>query len=436
VSQIRRDILSSYLTTASRLASWVVVTGIVYRRLGIQSFAMLALVRTTIGLLNYTTLGLAPATVRMLALKQNEPAGTASVYSSSVALGMICAVAATLIAVLYASFFSVIHVVPASLSLAHLRPFVLAMGLGTVLRLAGEPFGAALHVHGRLALDNILVAGAELVWLLLCALLLGWTLDLNLVGIAWFLSGLVLLAARSLCAGKRMRYAAFRAGAVQIGAMRALLSFGVLVALAQAADFLYAPTDNILINRFINPQTVAVYAPAIQIDASLLLLVTGMAVALFPHGALAAAQGDHARLRRFYLWGTGVSLALLLPCALVLWRIAPRLFHLWLGNPMPGTSAILPLVLIHSVVGGSSSVGRSILLALGKVRPFTIAVLLGGAGNVILSFALVYFCHLGLRGIVLGTIIAVIARCAIWTPWYVLKSLSPPAVPAWYNGLK
>jgi hypothetical protein len=34
-----------------------------------------------------------------------------------------------------------------------------------------------------------------------------------------------------------------------------------------------------------------------------------------------------------------------------------------------------------------------------------------------------------LRGIVLGTIVAVIARCAIWMPWYtlrVLRSQTPP----------
>ena len=84
---------------------------------------------------------------------------------------------------------------------------------------------------------------------------------------------------------------------------------------------------------------------------------------------------------------------------------------------------ILPLVLIHTVVGGSSGVGRSILLAVGKVRPFTIAVLIAGTANVILSFVFVHYGGMGLRGIVLGTILAVIGRCAIWMPWYVLKTL-------------
>ena len=51
------------------------------------------------------------------------------------------------------------------------------------------------------------------------------------------------------------------------------------------------------------------------------------------------------------------------------------------------------------------------------------AVLLAGVCNVILSYSFVKFGGMGLNGIVLGTIVAAIARCAIWTPWYVLRSL-------------
>jgi Na+-driven multidrug efflux pump len=68
-------------------------------------------------------------------------------------------------------------------------------------------------------------------------------------------------------------------------------------------------------------------------------------------------------------------------------------------------------------------VGRSILLAIGKVRPFTVSVLIAGVANVILSYSFVRFGHLGLRGIVLGTIVAVVGRCAVWLPWYTLRVL-------------
>ena len=43
--------------------------------------------------------------------------------------------------------------------------------------------------------------------------------------------------------------------------------------------------------------------------------------------------------------------------------------------------------------------------------------------NVLLSFVFVRYLGLSLRGIVFGTLIAVIVRCAIWMPWYVLREL-------------
>jgi len=177
----------------------------------------------------------------------------------------------------------------------------------------------------------------------------------------------------------------------------------------------------------VDPLAVAVYAPAIQIDAGLLLLVSGLAAVLLPHSALAHARSDIAAVRKFYILGTLASALLLTICAIAVWLMSAPLFRFWLHDSLPATRAILPLVLIHTVVGGSSAVGRSVLLAVGKVKPFTIAVLVAGATNVLCSFVFVRYFGLGLRGIVMGTIVAVVARCAIWTPWFVLRTLRAAA---------
>jgi O-antigen/teichoic acid export membrane protein len=429
VNSLRRDVGSAYLAAGSRLISGIVITGLVYRRLGAPSFALLALVRTTIGLLNHTTLGLAPATVRMLAVEsEDRPA----IYSSAAALAALSTAVATFLAAAYAIFFKTIHVVPASLAGTPITAFVALMGMGTVLRLAGEPFGAALQVRGSITLDNLLLTACEAIGLSLSFILIGMQ-RLNGIGQAWFLAGAALCTARLFFANRAMGKGALHLDKVRGVLIRQLLTFGLLVALAQAADFLYAPTDNILINRFISPLAVAIYAPAIQIDAGLLLLVGGLAAVLLPHSALAHGAGELHKVRRYYITGTLLSLALLIPAAALVWLAAGWLLRHWLGNDMPATQAILPLVLIHTVVGGSSAVGRSILLAIGKVRPFTVAVLTAGAANVALSFIFVRYAGWGLRGIVLGTILAVIGRCAFWTPWFVLRSLRANPSISSYN---
>jgi O-antigen/teichoic acid export membrane protein len=170
-------------------------------------------------------------------------------------------------------------------------------------------------------------------------------------------------------------------------------------------------------------KTVAVYAPAVQMDAGIWLLVSGLSTALLPMSATAFGKRDFRQLRRYYLQGTAITFVLLLVVCVLGWVAAPGLFRLWLGDKMKETQKILPYVLIPTVVGGSAMVGRSILLAIGKVRAFTIAVLIAGVSNVILSYCFVRYFDLGLKGIVLGTIVAAIARCALWTPWYVLRNL-------------
>ncbi|HLL88159.1 MAG TPA: hypothetical protein VK324_02535, partial [Tepidisphaeraceae bacterium] len=74
---LRRDILSAYVLTAARVLAWVVVAAVVYRTCRPRYFAALALVRATVGLLGYASLGIGPALVRALAgakaEEQDEP---------------------------------------------------------------------------------------------------------------------------------------------------------------------------------------------------------------------------------------------------------------------------------------------------------------------------------------------------------------------------
>jgi O-antigen/teichoic acid export membrane protein len=205
--------------------------------------------------------------------------------------------------------------------------------------------------------------------------------------------------------------------------MRSLLGFGLAVTVAQAADFLYAPTDYLLIDWLIDTRSVAVYAPAIQLDAGLAVIGSGLATVLLPRAAVAHAAGEVAQLHRYYVRGTLATVALVAPCALAVWLASPWIFRLWLGDEMRATQAILPLVLLHNLVGNSGFVGRSVLLAMGRTRAFAASVLAAALLNVAASYTFVMM-GLGLRGIVLGTIVAVCARCLLWMPWYVLRTLS------------
>lgn len=444
---MRRDLISAYAAVAARYLSWLLITAFVYRRDGVGAFALLSLVRATLGLLNYATVGLAPAMVHYLPKAQRRPLALAmeeaapvdlpdaapgretwsmqTLYCNGVALAWIAGIVSAILVVVYEHWFYRTHHPSGDSTIASMGGFIGLMGIGMVLRLMSDPSGALLQIRGRIAFDNMLIAGSELLW---CFLAIGGRPDLNGVGLAFALSGVALVVNRGWAAYRLIGIAIPLARELRPAVMRLLLTFGVMVTIAQVADFLYAPTDFILIDRLLSRIDVATYSPAVHIDAGLLLLVSALAAVILPKAAIAHAADDAATLRRYYLRGTVASALLLIIAAAIVWAASPLIFRIWLGNSMPATRSILPLVLLNTVLGGSAMVGRSILLAVGRVKPFTAAALIAGATNVLCSYGFVRFLHLGLRGIVLGTVVAVIGRCAIWMPWYVLKILRETAV--------
>jgi O-antigen/teichoic acid export membrane protein len=443
-SSLRRDITSAYLASGARILSWVVVSAVVFRYGGVAEFGILALIRGTIGLLNYVSLGLGPAMVKLFSqareaqeivdvrpgevLSYARPPEDNSIerlYSNAMTFAVISALVGLILVLGYAIAFRRIHWVPGSLARSAVY-ITMIMGMGLLLRLISDAPGAVLQTTGRIARDNRLLLESEVIWVALTVLLVVTNangLQLRVImnaAIAYAAASFVLMLRRSTDAGRIAGRPQFR---LDRSVMGKIFAIGGMVTLAQLADFLYAPTDYILINHFLGPRQVAWYAPAVQVDSALLVLVSGMAAVLYPWSAVAHGAGDVAAVRKYYLRGTLASAGILLGASLLVWLIAPFLFRIWLGSDMPITREILPLVLIHTVIGGSAMVGRSVLLAIGKTSPFAISVLIAGVTNVGLSYIFVKHMGWGLKGIVMGTIVAVSLRCLVWMPWYVMRSL-------------
>jgi len=446
-SSMQRDIVSAYVASGAKIASWIVVSAVVFRVGGIAEFGMLALIRATIGVLQYVAMGLGPALVKLSAqadaatgavtgesdrsgvlsyYSESANRGVLRLYSNAISFASISALIGIILIFFYAVFFDWLHNVPSILH--RMAPMTAAfIGFALLLRVISEAPAAILQTRGRIARDNRFVIEGEMAWIVatfLLVLLHPMQLKpLLYAGQAYLLSSLLLLVRRANETHGMIGAPSFR---LDGDILWTIFRIGGLVTLAQLADYLYAPTDYILINHFLGPRQVANYAPAIQIDAGMLLLVAAIAAVLFPRSAVAHSAGDVAAVRRYYLRGTLASAGILLAASALMWVLSPWFFRVWLGNPMPITRSILPLVLIHTTIGGSAMVGRSVLLAAGKFTPFAVSVLAAGAINVFFSYLFVKHFHLGLRGIIYGTIIAVVARCILWMPWYVRRTLKHP----------
>jgi O-antigen/teichoic acid export membrane protein len=422
------DLLAAYAATIAKVVAWAAVSALLYRHAGRDAFATFALVRATLGILNYVTLGLAPALLhRLPALDASDPSAARATLAAArqlLALAAVAGVALTGLAALVADRWLSVGSVPATAA-------ALMVGLAMTARLCSDGFGAVLQSRGRLALDNVLQAGADLAWV---ALLLGLprsqvSIDSASLLLLLAYGGLLVVRAALASTGRAM------ASPADPFARRWLLRFGLVVTLAQVADFLYAPVAHWLIRAFVRPPSVlADYSAAVQIDAALLLAVAGIGTVLLPRSAAWLARGSVDRVRTAYVLGTAFAAALLAMLAVLVLLLADPILRLWFDDPMPGTQTLLPWVLVHTVVGGTAVTGRAVLLAAGRVRALTVSALLAGAGNVLLGLALVTLTPLGARAVVLATIVVVTLRCLVWMPWYVLRTLreidplrSPPA---------
>ena len=438
-----RDIFWAYALSAARVVSWLVVYGTLYRRIGAEAAALLALVRWTLGLLNYASAGLAPAILHHAAKAEGATNTindadeiTVPIRNPQSAIGNPLQIYATGITLSWIGFsIGLLALAAWTLTQGRARGVATLVGLfgtGMLIDLAADAWGAVIQSKGPIRRDYQSQTALELLWALLATtgiflaahLPFSWQ---TAIGGAYLLAAIISASARAFFAHQILHTLPPSdpnpRRLLNPTVTKSLLTFGGLVVLAQIADYLYAPTDFLLIRWLIDLKTVAVYAPAVQMDAGIWLLVSGLSTALLPMSATAFGKRDFHQLRRYYLQGTAVTFVLLLVVCILGWIAAPGHFRLWLGNKMKDTQKILPFVLIPTVVGGSAMVGRSILLAIGKVRAFTIAVLVAGLSNVVLSYCFVTYFDMKLKGIVLGTIVAAVARCALWTPWYVLRSL-------------
>jgi O-antigen/teichoic acid export membrane protein len=464
------DLGTGYLAVLARIGSWVVVTAVAYRHLRTTAFAALVAVRSTLTVLNYLALGLGPAVIHFLSQTKSEgarddceenlqkpnsanavapilnyrrPLASKRAFTELqnqaifAAFGVTAIAGATIIFLAFIvscdidSFFNTggDRIAELPQTYAHL---VMLFSLAAVVRLLAEPLGAMLQAQRFIFLDNLVLIGSEIAFAAMAIM----DLDKSFphatdVAFATIIGALLLWCGRSFAliitelSGLTCKidfHWPWRNWAL----LSSIARFAGLIALAQLADYLYAPTDYVLINHLLSDAAAIAYTPAVQIDSGLLLLVSAVGAVLLPRAADAYAQGEISQLRRIYLLGTLLSTAAMALAAAIVLIFARPLLTVWYGQDMPATRAILPLILISTVVGGSSAAGRAVLLGAGRTRAYTSAALLAGLANVILSFCFVRFMHLGLAGIVLGTVVVVVARCGIWMPWYVLRTLKRP----------
>ncbi len=435
---------TSYLASFARVLSWAIVAALVYRYQSGDELAVLMLIRGTTALFLILPVAIAPVLLHRLTrpspvLPEKTRSDSSNQYleyqtnlalphneslflttSLSVGIYSICAGA---IAFVYFSNIGWFHqIIPHLLQDA--KVVATCMCFGMILRGLSEPFSARLQADRKQTWDNYACIFSEILFVIL---FIRHAKENAIQSAAYYflISSLSLYLYRFILVILfKFRYFNRIHYQIDFSVLSGILVSAMWVVVSQFADWLYAPFNQILMDRFLDSTLIADYTPAIQIDGALLLLIAGISISLFPLSAMRYHDKKWKELRKSYLRGTLVSLLILGVGAAIICLCSKWLFVRWFGEAMQTAQAILPFVLIHTVIGGTASIARSVLFGMGRMKPYAISAIVGGAVNAILATLVVILKpEWGLMGIIGATIITVILRCGLWLPWYTLRAI-------------
>ncbi len=121
----------------------------------------------------------------------------------------------------------------------------------------------------------------------------------------------------------------------------------------------------------------------------------------------AVARAD--RLRRIFLHGTRLSLAMVLPIGVTLVALADPLIHAWVGSrvsEMQGSVPVLQILSMAVIIRVGAGTATTLLKGGGMHRLMASVSMATGIVNLVVSVALVR--PLGLIGVALGTLVPVV----------------------------
>lgn len=192
---------------------------------------------------------------------------------------------------------------------------------------------------------------------------------------------------------------------------RKLMTFGGALFSLRIVSVIYRQMDRVIIALVLGVTLVTQYEIANKIQSAVGLVLAISSAALLP--AAAFIRTDTARLRELYLRGTCYTVALTAPVTLAAMLFAQPLVTGWVGPEWESAVGITRLFLVWMLLSALSTVGWSILVALGHLKQIVLLNVAWVALNFGLSVWLVH--PLGVAGVIWGTVISAAALNTAYT---------------------
>jgi O-antigen/teichoic acid export membrane protein len=401
-----RNLVSDYAAIAINIVSGIALLPFNLAHLGSSAYGLWMLTVSLTTYFSILDLGYGSSQVKFTA--QYRALGDAKALNETVStlfflflgVGAVSYTAAIIMAANLGHFFKV---TPDQVGTA--RWVLLMVSAYVALSFPGSVFGGVVNGFQRYYRNNAISILTSLATAIVNIVVL--SLGYGLVELVAATTAVRIL---SFVAYSQSAYAAFpelsiRWRNVSKSRLQEVTAFSWVLFVIDMAQKVNMASDTMVIGMFMGTAAVAVWAVASRLSWATWILTRVLSRFLFPTIVESATQERLDRLRILYLEGTRLSLASVIPMALVTALLAEQVLMIWVGPRFAESVPIVWLLAAIVVIRIGTGTGTSLLKGANRHKFVAVTSVIIAVTNFALSVALVR--PLGLIGVAIGTLVPV-----------------------------
>lgn len=419
---------SNYVTYAVAAVIGIFLQAYIIRALGKNEYAIWPLVGTCMSFAGLIPIGIGSGAGRFLAYalgKKNLKEVGQITTSLFVAL-VVASVFYTVAIIFLSIYFEKIFDIPEGAE--GIGPWAMLLaGLSGAVALPFGVFQGGLRAAQKFVILNVIRIISMVTRLIL--VILAFTLSLPsliwIAGIQLLLAigeGIViLLVARKVVPWQKVRWNLF-----SWKVLKRVSNYSLLVLVTTIAGLLYWKTDNIIINKLLDPCMLTGYAVVVNLVLSSYRMTSLGAGALGPVATIMFSQGNLSRISRLIFRTNRITVSLSVPLLLFLIIYGKEIIEVYVGKQYSNYSNLFLLLAGASILSVTQANGNIVPQALNRMGLVSLVSLGTAVANILLSMYFVISLKWGMMGVAAGTAIVTAISRTIWSPWYISHLLKIP----------
>ncbi len=424
--------LSQWLGMGISILFGLIVTPVIIRTLGNESYGLWGLVASFVGFYGLFDFGLSLAVSRFLGnaigakdLRQfNQVASTGKCFLGGVSVLVI------IFAIVIVGKAQSILGIPAEYS-AQFRLLIILSAVSVAISLMMSIYAGALLASEDLVFLNlirIVINVARSLGALMAVLAGKGVVGLAIVSVVTtgLEQSIIYLRCRIRLPQLKPRFFGF-----EMPLALKLIGFGAATFVAMIADLLRSKLDVILVTRFGGLNQAGIYAVALVVFRYFFRAISAVFNVTWPRLNKLHGAGNQAELQAFFLKASHITAACASLVAGLLIGLAPLLIRLWLGDGYDESATVARILIGGYFLDFATNPGIGSLFATGRHRYFAAQTIVEAIASFTLAFIL--GSRFGMNGVALGIVIPIILVKLTIQPWYVARNLSIGLGKYWFR---